>query len=726
MTPTVNRGRSAPDPPAPAIAAASGTAPALWRDRGPPPGARSATSARRPRAPERRLGEPEPRIGGVERLGDRVERRDRRAPRLGVVRRRPPRASSAPAERDGPRPLAVVARAVRASRAARRGARRRRLEVGRRAARRASARPRRAPPSRAARGRRAASPTGCRRGPRAPRARLGLRERARGIAREQPRLRADRRDERGVVRVEGGQVELRPSSRGLRRRRPGSRRAARRRSRGRSSPAPGGIERQAVGHRLDPPRPAARAAPGRRRRAPRGPGRTAARRPASRATASPARACLDGLLEVVRGREVQRQVVVADDQHVDPVRRGRDPARLAQLLDPGVDLAERDEVRAEHVAGPALLDGGAGGDGARDGRLADRAAVGPAALAHERPAERRPGPSPAPGSAARPAPAPRPARGTRGPPRPRRGSTGGSRCAEWSTPAVTGSAPDRPARAPRASAPAPARTRRPGPRRRRRGVRSAIRPADVGGERTGASARGRAHARGGGRRRRRRGRPRPRRRPGSSARTPPRRGPPPRSGPRARRRRRRGSGRRDPGGPGGAARTARGAADACRGGARARRPRAAARGGTGSARAAASSTQHPAGDRRAQRLVDVRPRGSRGQRQQPLVDRAGPATAAASTTDARGRIELARRARGAPRRASAGRHVVAARTAYSSSTNSGLPSDRRATRSTTSAGTSSPAMSRSWRATAARIEAAGLDHDRRRRPLDSASQARIG
>ena len=78
---------------------------------------------------------------------------------------------------------------------------------------------------------------------------------------------------------------------------------------------------------------------------------------------------------------------MTDDEHVDATRGRGQAAGQPQLLDAGVRVAERDEVRAEDVAGAALLDRGTRRDRALHRRLADDPARRPAALAHERPGQ---------------------------------------------------------------------------------------------------------------------------------------------------------------------------------------------------------------------------------------------------------------------------------------------------------------------------------------------------
>ena len=203
-----------------------------------------------------------------------------------------------------------------------------------------------------------------------------------GIVDEQSRLRPDRRHVGRVVGVQGGLIDLGPAPGGLGRVAPDGREP-----RGGDGqvdrPAPDRIERQAAAHRLGrlvQPSEAGEGVAGER-------GEVLAE-PALHAgvagDSQPGARLLERRLELIRGGEVQREVVMADHEHVHATGRRREAACLPQLLDPVLGLAERHEVRAEDVAGPALLDGGTGGDRARDRRLGHDAARRPSALAHER------------------------------------------------------------------------------------------------------------------------------------------------------------------------------------------------------------------------------------------------------------------------------------------------------------------------------------------------------
>ena len=64
------------------------------------------------------------------------------------------------------------------------------------------------------------------------------------------------------------------------------------------------------------------------------------------------------------------------------------PMRPAELLETGLDLPQRHEIRAEHRPRSAFLGRRAGGDRAVDGLLADRPRLSPAPQAHQRATER--------------------------------------------------------------------------------------------------------------------------------------------------------------------------------------------------------------------------------------------------------------------------------------------------------------------------------------------------
>ena len=90
---------------------------------------------------------------------------------------------------------------------------------------------------------------------------------------------------------------------------------------------------------------------------------------------------------MIRGEEVEAEIVTGDDEQLGRVR-ARELVRRSQLVEPRIDLAERDKVRAEHVPGPALLRHGPRLDGVLDGLLADRPRFRPSAEAHECSAKR--------------------------------------------------------------------------------------------------------------------------------------------------------------------------------------------------------------------------------------------------------------------------------------------------------------------------------------------------
>ena len=96
---------------------------------------------------------------------------------------------------------------------------------------------------------------------------------------------------------------------------------------------------------------------------------------------------LERLLLAVRDEQVQPEVVGGDDEQLRGLVAG-EAMSLRQLAQAGVDLAEADEVGAEHAPGAALVAGRADLDGTGDRGLADRDRLRPAAEAHERPAER--------------------------------------------------------------------------------------------------------------------------------------------------------------------------------------------------------------------------------------------------------------------------------------------------------------------------------------------------
>ena len=95
---------------------------------------------------------------------------------------------------------------------------------------------------------------------------------------------------------------------------------------------------------------------------------------------------LERLLEMVRREQVQGEVVAGDDGELRRLAVGQ-AMRLAQLLETCVELAERDEVRAEHRPCPALLEDRPGRLSAVDRGLADGPRFRPAAQAHQRPAQ---------------------------------------------------------------------------------------------------------------------------------------------------------------------------------------------------------------------------------------------------------------------------------------------------------------------------------------------------
>ena len=92
------------------------------------------------------------------------------------------------------------------------------------------------------------------------------------------------------------------------------------------------------------------------------------------------------LVEAIGGQQVETEVVRGD--HVELVRTlARESVRLAELVETGIDLAERHQVRSEHVPCAALLRDRTRPDGALDGRLADDLRLRPVTETHQRPAE---------------------------------------------------------------------------------------------------------------------------------------------------------------------------------------------------------------------------------------------------------------------------------------------------------------------------------------------------
>ena len=96
----------------------------------------------------------------------------------------------------------------------------------------------------------------------------------------------------------------------------------------------------------------------------------------------------DRLVALIGEQEIQGQVVVGHDEQVEGARQPREAPRLAELREPRVGVTERDQVRPQDVACPALRDGGVGR--LRDAhRLeGDVAGLGIPAHPHQRPGER--------------------------------------------------------------------------------------------------------------------------------------------------------------------------------------------------------------------------------------------------------------------------------------------------------------------------------------------------